>query len=101
MTGAIPGVSGTTVDITLNYSLTGSKTPLGCRTLVFTLNAGKAPAYDPSKPYTDALRKTDFDKSVPDGMEGLTKNSAFFDFLKMIVNSLLAVIRSIRSMLSF
>lgn len=99
--GAIPGIGGTTVDITINYSLTGCKTPLGCRTLVFTLKGGKAPAYDPSSPYTDALRETAFDKSVPEGLKGLTQHSAFFDFLKMIVDSMLAAIRAIRAMLSF
>ena len=55
---AIPEISLTTADITVNYYLEDSKTPFGSRTLTFTLMNGDAPDYDAAAPYTDALQKT-------------------------------------------
>lgn len=99
--GNIPEVSLTTADITINYSLLKSITPLGSRTMVFTLSNGPAVAYDPSVPYTDALHETAFDKIVPDGIERFTEHSSIFDFFKMIVNSMLTIFRTFKAMLSF
>lgn len=99
--GSIPAVSLQTADITLNYSLVKSVTPLGSRTLTFTLMNGAAPAYDAAAPYTGALHETAFDQLVPDVMEGVTAHSGFFDFLKMIVNSMLAILRTFKAMLAF
>ena len=99
--GMIPAVSAKTVDITINYSMNGSATPLGTRTLVFTLTNGRAPAYDASKPYTDALHETGFDKRVEGGMDDVLERLGILDFLKMIVNSILAMFCTLRSMLIF
>ncbi len=93
--GALPAVSLQTVDITLNYVLLGSATPIGARTLTFTLMNGAPSAFDAAAPYTAALHKTAFDQCVPGGMERFIDHSAFFDFLKMIVNSMLAALRSL------
>ncbi|MBQ6066293.1 MAG: alpha/beta fold hydrolase [Clostridia bacterium] len=92
--GALPAVSLTTADITVNYSLIGCATPLGSRTLTFTVMNGDAPAFDDAAPYTAALHKTAFDKVVPNGMERTVDRSGIFDFLKMIINSMLAILRS-------
>ena len=92
--GSVPSVSLTTADITVNYSLIGCATPLGSRTLTFTVMNGEAPAFDDAAPYTAALHKTAFDKAVPGGLERAVNHSGFFDFLKMIVNSMLAILRS-------
>ena len=92
--GSLPSVSLTTADITVNYSLIGCATPLGSRTLTFTVMNGEAPAFDDAAPYTAAPHQTAFDKVVPNGMERAVDHSGFFDFLKMIVNSLLAILRS-------
>ena len=94
MRGGIPAVSLTTADITLNYSLTESVTPLGSRTLTFTLTNGAPPAYDASSPYTNALQETDFEKAVPNVFEKLLDRMGIFDFLKMVFNSMLTVLRS-------
>ncbi len=93
--GSIPEIGGTTADITVNYSLNGSVTPLGSRTLVFTLKNGESPSYDAAEPFTDALHETAFDKSVPCGADTLLKRIGVFDLLKMMINSLVAVIRSL------
>ncbi len=92
--GAIPELCLTTADITVYYSLLGCVTPLGSRTLTFTLMNGPAPAYDAAAPYCAALHQTGFDATVPERIRPLTEHSGFFDFLRMIVNSMLAVLRS-------
>lgn len=92
--GTAPAVSLTTADITLNYSLLGSATPLGSRTLTFTVMNGAPPAYDASAPYAPALRETDFDKNVLGGMGDFLNRTGVYDFLKMIVNSLRTVFRT-------
>ena len=93
--GTLPAASLTTADVTINYSLIGSATPLGSRTLTFTVMNGEPPAYHADAPYTAALYKTAFDKAVPDGLAGFVDHSSFFDFIKMIVNSMLAVLRAV------
>ncbi len=99
--GVLPGVGGITADITVNYSLNGSVTPLGARTLVFTMTNGKAPVYDKRQPYTDALRKTEFDRRVEGGTGDTLQSLGIFDFLKMIFNAVIAAFRSLRAALSF
>ena len=99
MRDSVPSVSAKTADITITYSLSGSKTPLGTRTLVFTLTGGKAPKYDEAKPYTDALHETGFDKRVEGGMDDVLKRLGIFEFFKMIVNSILAMFRTLRATL--
>lgn len=60
-TGDIPEVSGVLSHVTVNYILEGSFTPIGSRTLAFTVNNGEAAAFDASapeisnKPADDAL----------------------------------------------
>ena len=95
--GVIPEVSLTTADITLNYALIGSATPLGSRTLTFTLLNGAPPAYDPAVPFTDALRQTAFDKNVPAGAGTLLERLGIYDLIKMLVDPLLAVLRTLRA----
>ena len=93
--GTAPAKSLTTADITVNYSLIGSATPLGSRTLTFTVMNGDPPAYNAAAPYTAALHETDFDKNVPQGMDTLLKRTGVYDFLKMIVNALRTVLRTV------
>ena len=93
--GNIPSVSLTTADITANYSLIGCATPLGSRTLTFTVMNGDPSHYDDSAPYTAALHETAFDMVVPDRIDRFVDHSAVFDFLKMIINSMLAILRAL------
>ena len=97
--GSIPPVSLTTADITINYALVKSVTPLGSRTLVFTLMNGAAPAYNSAAPYTRAFQKTAFDQSVPNGMTGVLERVGIFDFLKMIIKSLVTILRTFKATL--
>ena len=95
MRGSIPEVSLRTADLTLNYALVGSATPLGVRTLTFTLMNGASPVYSEAAPYAPALRDTAFDRAVPGGMRRAMAYTGVYDFLKMIVNSMLALLRTL------
>ena len=96
MKGSIPNESLTTADITINYSLLGSITPLGSRTLVFTINNGPAAQYDASNPYTAANRDTAFDQNLSDTLKTALTKLGLFDWLKMIINSLLTILKTIK-----
>ena len=94
--GSIPEISLTTADVTINYSLIGSITPLGSRTLVFTLMNGPAPQYDSAVPYADAYRETAFDKNVSGITRTALEKLGLFDWLKMLFNSFIAILRTIK-----
>ena len=96
LVGSIPAVSATTADVTVYYSLLGSVTPSGYRTMTFSLNNGPAPAYDASKPYTDALHASVFETNLSETSQNILSKLGIFDFLKMIVNRFMAIIRSLR-----
>ena len=99
--GAMPAASLTTVDITVNYALLGCATPRGARTLTFTVMNGEPPAYDPAAPYTAALHETAADRLIPSGATGAARRSAVFDFFRMAFNSMLAVLRTLKALLTF
>ena len=94
--GKIPEVSLKTADITINYYLKDSKTPLGSRTLVFTLENGDAPEYNTEKPYTNALNKTFFDSTFSNELKNHFKQIGLFDFLKMVINTVIAFLKSFK-----
>ena len=96
MGGTIPEISLTTTDITINYSLIGSATPLGSRTLVFTLMNGEAVPYDIASPYAPAYQQTVFDNSTPGFMRDILKRLGFLELLKMLFNSMVTVLRTFR-----
>ncbi len=96
ISGSIPEISLTTVDITINYNLIGSITPLGCRTMVFTLMNGPAPEYDAGHPYTAANVETDFDKNISGIMRTALEKLGLFDWLKMLINSFITILRTIK-----
>ena len=95
--GKIPAVSLTTVDITVNYMLVDCKTPLGSRTLVFTLMNGEPPIYDEAQPYAPALHETAFEQTASPGLTDALQRLGVYDFVKMIVNAILAVVRMIKA----
>lgn len=96
MKGSLPNQSLTTADITINYSLIGSITPLGSRTLVFTINNGPAAQYDASNPYVAANRDTAFDQNISGAMKTALTKLGLFDWLKMIINSLLTILKTLK-----
>ena len=96
LSGTLPEESLTTADITVNYSLIGSITPLGSRTQVFTLMNGPAVQYDRANPYTAANRETTFDKNVSGAMKTALEKLGLFDWLKMMVNSFITIMKTLR-----
>ncbi len=93
--GTPPEMSLTTADITINYSLIGSVTPIGSRTLVFTVMNGAPAAYDANAPFAQANRTTQFEKNLSDSAVTVMKKTGIFDWLKMVINSLFAIIKSV------
>ena len=61
---------------------------------------GAAPAYDAAAPYTAALHKTAFEQSVTGGMTGLLERVGIFDFLKMIITSMVTIRRTFKATLA-
>ena len=96
MKGALPNESLTTADITLNYSLIGSVTPLGSRALVFTIMNGPAAQYNAAAPYAPAYRETAFDQNVSGAMKTALEKLGLFDWLKMLINSLLTILNTLK-----
>jgi len=94
MTGTLPEVSLTTADITINYALLGSVTPAGSRTMVFTIMNGPCAEYDEGSPYTSSFRDTFFDKAVSDNMRDFLEKTGLYDWLKMIFNSLITILKT-------
>ena len=96
MKGSLPERSLTTVDITLDYMLLGSITPRGSRTLVFTVMNGTPTAYNAQSPYAPQYHETAFEQNLPANMQTALKKLGLFDWLKMLINSLLTILRTIR-----
>lgn len=96
MRGDLPKESLTTVDITIDYTLLGSITPRGSRTLVFTLMNGAPASYDANSPYAPAFHVTAFEQNLSGQMQTALKKLGLFDWLKMLINSFLTILRTIR-----
>ncbi len=96
MRGDLPKESLTTVDITIDYTLLGSITPRGSRTLVFTLMNGTPASYNANSPYAPAYHETAFEQNLSGQMQTALKKLGLFDWLKMLINSFLTILRTIR-----
>lgn len=96
ITGTLPEYSLSTVDVTVNYSLVGSVTPIGARTQTFTVMNGPAPVYDADSPYTAAWHSTVFDDQVSDAGKTLLQKTGLLAFIKMIMNRFMAILRALR-----
>ena len=94
MTGSLPEISLTTADITINYTLPGCVTPIGSRTMVYTIMNGESPEYNAGEPYAPSFRDTVFDRAVTPDIKYALEKTGLFDFLKMIINSLFTVLRT-------
>ncbi len=96
MSGVLPEGSLQTVDITVNYRLIGSITPIGSRTQVFTILNGDPLPYDSAEPYTAMYHETAFEEGISDTTKSILKYTGMFDFLKMIINNLITVLGTFR-----
>ena len=56
---------------------------------------GNAPEYDSSQPYAEAYNKTLFDNIIPNKVKNYFDRFGILDFLKMIINSVIAFFRSL------
>ena len=96
ITGTVPNVSLVTADVTVNYTLVGSATPVGARTQTFTVMNGTAPAYDASNPYTAAKHTTDFDGKTSDAGRAVLEKTGFLAWIRMLINRFAAILKALR-----
>lgn len=85
-TGTLPAKSKTRVNVTISYFVKGSITPLGERTLGFTLMNGEAPAYYQSNAFASDNAATIIDRYLPDLILTLLKDLGLYRLVSMVVN---------------
>lgn len=95
-TGTIPEVSLQKMTLTFTFTVIGSLTPVGQRTMNFTIMNGKAPEYDPDA-HIGAEPNTPFDKS-PFGFTGdYLKSIGAYNMVSMIYTIIYETFKKITS----
>jgi hypothetical protein len=90
--GEVPKVSREAAHVTINYVLVGSLTPIGSRTLDFTIMNGAAPEYDTLNPTVSVTSENDILlKLINSGVSSLGMQK----FITIIYNTLKALIGNI------
>ena len=92
--GDIPEVSRTTAQVTVNYILVGALTPIGARTLDFTVMNGDLPLFDSENPTVTPTVPTD---TLLDMINGHIPFLSVQKFVTMVYNALKALILNIVS----
>ena len=82
--GELENISLTTIDIALNYTIYGSLTPVGCRTITFMIDNGDAAEYKNS--YTAASVETPFDRLLTETLSIILKKAGVLELIKMLYN---------------
>ena len=86
VSGKLPETSAARAAVTVTYLTEKSVSPLGERTLDFTLTNGEPVAYDAANPYCAADFTPPIDTRLPDGVSGLLKKIGWFDLLSLFYN---------------
>ncbi len=81
-TGSVPKVSNSRINVTVSYTAYGSSTPLGERTLAFTVRNGEIPVTDGE--LVSSRVKSPFDRSVFGFMSGLLEKTGLYGFVSMV-----------------
>lgn len=84
--GDIPKVSLKNFDIVIDYTLIGSLTPLGERTLNFTVMNGEAVKYDAKNPFVVADLSGGLDTIIDEGTSSILKKTGLKDLFEIIYN---------------
>lgn len=90
-TGSIPGISGVLSHVSVYYILSGSLTPVGSRTLPFTVMNGESAAFDSEIPETDNQIVNDCVLSL---ILAFIPSTALKKILTLVYNSLRALVIS-------
>ncbi len=95
LTGDVPDVSNTLVQIKVDYSLEGNLTALiGEKTINFKTANGAAVAYDDANPYVDADYALNYDELFPDDTKDIFTNLGMSAFMRYIIDMLLSLIKA-------
>lgn len=95
--GTIPATSLSTVDLTVTYALIGNITPIGTRTLTFTLQNGDPIPYDEENPFVTAKRLTYYDQKVAGLSKRQLPSSAVLDWIKLVLNAMISILRMFKA----
>ncbi len=98
--GEIPAVSAKRISITFTYAAVGSLTPLGQRTMSFTVMNGEKAEYDGSKSCS-AYAETPFDKSKLSFMKKWLVDNGSYNFVSMIYTIIYEWFNSVKRLLAF
>ncbi|MCQ2462055.1 MAG: hypothetical protein MJ177_01460 [Clostridia bacterium] len=83
--GEIPDAGKTVIPVTVSYTVFGTVTPAGERTLYFTLTGGKAAEYNPDEPFTDT-NVTQADELVTGKLADIMNALGLNKLVSMILN---------------
>ncbi len=94
LTGSVPAVSNTLVQVKVNYGMEGNTTALmGEKTLNFKTANGTAVVYDEANPYVDADYATGYYDVIPDDANDILTNLGLSAFVRYIIEILLNLLR--------
>lgn len=82
-TGAVPQKSLEKVSVTISYCVSGSGTPIGERTMSFTLMNGEAAQYSADTPYVSADAVMPIDSLVSGGFAAVLKQLGLYKLFSM------------------
>ena len=86
VSGDLPRVNAARAAVTITYITEKSISPLGERTLDYTLLNGDRLAYDAENPYCAADFTPPLGTQLPEGVSGLLKRIGWFDLLSLFYN---------------
>ena len=84
--GDIPENSLKNIEITVNYNLLGSVTPIGTRTFDFIVNNGEAILYDTENPLTSTHFSTAFEDEYNETFASILSFLGIKEFVEMLYN---------------
>ena len=99
VTGALPEESATKASVTVTFVTKRSLTPVGERTLDFTVQNGAPAAYDAEHPYCDVDFTPALGETLSDGTVGLLKKLGLFDFFSLYFNIFLKIMETLKATL--
>ena len=89
--GSLPEVSGTTVDITANYTLIGDIAFQGNRTITVFIDNGENITYNSEEPFTTEKYDTEFDTFTIEFIKYILTKTGLYQLVKMLFNCFISM----------
>ena len=100
-TGTLPEASAVKREVYISYLLDNNITPLGERTLSFTVMNGSKAQFDSENPFAPLKAKTDLESFVGDIADGVLENLGIKKIVSILVNIVTAWISTALSRIGF